>query len=420
MNPSLITVTLARKPLGEATVASNVIRYGTGALNIDGTRIPFGEDEDTGPDRVQRQQASGGNTSVKGAFGAESLVGREIPTYKEGGRWPANMLLQHLEGCTPAVCQPQCAVLDIDRQAPGSARFFKQMPHSAALSPDLLEYLHDLITPSAATTGASAGVCYTSDTIDDAWLETAPDQSCHALIMRGEPSAVAAAHMARVLLPGGHLCLVAPDECPTGHRGACAVEDAGFEIRDSILWVRDAGATHYVPKPGKAEREAGVGHLAGQRAQPRYYPVNEDARVALSDAGIDDDMADAGLLSLDAVDESLHPLFVHKVVVTGRGNSHPTVKPKDVMIRLLANVPKDQGPVLDPFLGSGTTLVACLETGHDGIGIEREAEYIEIADARVRHWDAAKAGWDAAKIVSDFKPESSDDGALDLADLLGL
>jgi hypothetical protein len=86
------------------------------------------------------------------------------------------------------------------------------------------------------------------------------------------------------------------------------------------------------------------------------------------------------------------------------GMTHNTVKPTEVMSRLLADISKDKGPVLDPFLGSGTTLLACVETGHDGIGIEREREYLEIADARVRHRDYETAGWNRATIHSDVAP----------------
>ena len=88
---------LLRKPCSEGTVAANVLRWGTGALNIDGTRVAH--DESVDMDAMQRQQATGGNSSVKGAFGAEALVGKEIAMYKPGGRWPANLVLQHLDGC---------------------------------------------------------------------------------------------------------------------------------------------------------------------------------------------------------------------------------------------------------------------------------------------------------------------------------
>jgi hypothetical protein len=42
--------------------------------------------------------------------------------------------------------------------------------------------------------------------------------------------------------------------------------------------------------------------------------------------------------------------------------------------------------VLDPFMGSGTTLVACLETGRTGIGVEINKEYCELAARRVRKY----------------------------------
>ena len=71
-------------------------------------------------------------------------------------------------------------------------------------------------------------------------------------------------------------------------------------------------------------------------------------------------------------------------VHTKKLNHHPTVKPLKLMEYLctLTKTPTG-GVVLDPFMGSGTTGVACKNTGRDFIGIEREAEYIEIARARL-------------------------------------
>jgi site-specific DNA-methyltransferase (adenine-specific) len=86
LKPAWEPCVLARKPL-VGTVAANVQRHGTGALNIDGCRIPHGEDVNM--DAVQRQQHAEG--SIAGAFGASALIGSEIATYKPGGRWPANV-----------------------------------------------------------------------------------------------------------------------------------------------------------------------------------------------------------------------------------------------------------------------------------------------------------------------------------------
>jgi site-specific DNA-methyltransferase (adenine-specific) len=66
-----------------------------------------------------------------------------------------------------------------------------------------------------------------------------------------------------------------------------------------------------------------------------------------------------------------------------RQNGHPTVKPLKLMRYLVRLVTPPGGTVLDPFAGSGTTLVAAKEEGFNFIGIELEPEYIEIAEARL-------------------------------------
>jgi DNA modification methylase len=64
-------------------------------------------------------------------------------------------------------------------------------------------------------------------------------------------------------------------------------------------------------------------------------------------------------------------------------NGHPCVKPIKAWTKLLCNVTLPGQTVLDPFVGSGTTLVACVQTGRKGIGIEIDPGYFEIAKKRV-------------------------------------
>ncbi|HOR52772.1 MAG TPA: site-specific DNA-methyltransferase, partial [Candidatus Pacearchaeota archaeon] len=65
-------------------------------------------------------------------------------------------------------------------------------------------------------------------------------------------------------------------------------------------------------------------------------------------------------------------------------NNHPTVKPVALMEYLIKLVSRENAIVLDPFLGSGTTAIACLKTNRKFIGIEKEPEYIKIAEARIK------------------------------------
>jgi hypothetical protein len=69
----------------------------------------------------------------------------------------------------------------------------------------------------------------------------------------------------------------------------------------------------------------------------------------------------------------------------GDANHHPTVKPTDLMRYLCRLVTPPNGTILDPFMGSGSTGKAAIMEGFRFIGIEREAEYLEIARARIDH-----------------------------------
>jgi DNA modification methylase len=82
LKPAHEPIVVARKPL-QGTVAANVLRHGTGALNIDGCRVAHGDDVD-----LSRRQANFDRTGYGGNSETEGVA-----TYKAGGRWPANVVL---------------------------------------------------------------------------------------------------------------------------------------------------------------------------------------------------------------------------------------------------------------------------------------------------------------------------------------
>ena len=65
----------------------------------------------------------------------------------------------------------------------------------------------------------------------------------------------------------------------------------------------------------------------------------------------------------------------------GDKHCHPTQKPSALMRKLVVAAP--EGAVLDPFMGSGTTGVACVQTGRNFIGIEIDPQYFAIAKRRI-------------------------------------
>ena len=87
---------LARKPLSENSVAANVLKHGTGALNIDACRISTSDNLNGGA------YAQDGSERWDGAenwrFKREGGAGEFA---QPAGRWPSNLILQHLDGCQP-------------------------------------------------------------------------------------------------------------------------------------------------------------------------------------------------------------------------------------------------------------------------------------------------------------------------------
>lgn len=247
LKPAHEPIVMARKPLSEKTVAENVLRYGTGAINIDASRVGFEDGIDLS--KKQRQQHSEG--AINGAFGAASLIGKEIATYKEGGRFPANFIHD------------------------GSDEVLALMPHSTS--------------KSGGKSRTNANPMSWSE--DNKYRER-----------------------------GGH-------------------DDSGSAAR-----------FFYCAKASKAERNAGLealpmvkgGSMSGVETRPDR-PTN-------------------------------HPM---------RQNFHPTVKPVALMRYLVRMVTPPNGTVLDPFAGSGTTLVAAVLEGFDSIGMELTSDYLSIIEGRV-------------------------------------
>lgn len=301
----------------------------------------------------------------------------------------------------------------------------------------------------------------------------------------------------RVLKPGAHL--LAFGGTRTYHRLACAVEDAGFEIRDMISWVYGSGfpKSHnldgdwegwgtalkpalepivFARKPligmvaeNVATHRTGALNIDGCRVMtgvtvtrhtrsagerrdcwegnsstgektlnPGRWPANlihdgsDDVLAAFPDSSgsgpartlkrgkRDDDwgMADAPADLRDAGTGSAARFFYCAKAsksdrndgcdglpdreggmrsetsgqhITRRDggapgptkNNHPTVKPTDLMRYLCRLVTPPGGTVLDPFMGSGSTGRGAVLEAFGFVGIEREAEYMEIAKARI-------------------------------------
>ena len=219
----------------------------------------------------------------------------------------------------------------------------------------------------------------------------------------------------RVLKPGGHLLAFAGTR--TQHRMCVNIEDAGFEIRDMIAWVYGSG----FPKAKSCLKPALEPITMARKPAERVQHLNIDAcRVGTSKevpASISKASQFLGEGSgFNAKEDGtgsghdpntgrwpanlIHDGSDEVVELTGdaarffycakaskkdreEGNTHPTVKPTDLMAYLCRLVTPKGGTVLDPFMGSGSTGKAALQEGFDFVGIEREGNYFEIAEKRL-------------------------------------
>lgn len=269
LKPSFEPVVLARKPL-RGTVAANVARWGTGALNIEAGRVGTSKAIPASPRRVAQGPSYGDLSNDPGTgSGWDSNI----------GRWPPNLLLTHSPDCA-AACVPWCPVRVLDEQS-------GELVHSAGVA-------------RSAGDGSHNGI-------------------------RSDVT--------------GFL------GCPAPRFG-----DTGTASRFFPTF-------RYCPKADRAERELGLYHLPKRTGGELTDREN-------GTAGLQSPRAGAGRNG-------------------GRANHHPTVKPVALIRWLIQLITPPGGTVLDCFVGSGTAGVAAVDLGFDFIGIEREAEYVEIGRARI-------------------------------------
>jgi len=141
-------------------------------------------------------------------------------------------------------------------------------------------------------------------------------------------------------------------ESPAGRWPANLIHDGSEEVTELL---NDAARFFYCAKASKKDRDEG---LEGFALKPSYM-VENGSKTAGAANGVRYDRT------------------------TVQRNNHPTVKPTDLMRYLCRLVTCPGGVVLDPFTGSGSTGKAAILEGFRFIGIEREAEYVQIARARI-------------------------------------
>lgn len=154
-------------------------------------------------------------------------------------------------------------------------------------------------------------------------------------------------------------------------------------------WRKEKGTGHLNAKKMPMRDKEDI--LIFYRKQPTYNPQFTQGEPYNGNARVGKKQQTDNYGKYEAVREDSDGKRYPKQIIdfnsVGRGGIHPTQKPVDLMEYLIRTYTNPGDTVLDNCMGSGTTGVACVNTGRDFIGIERDDKYFEIARDRI---DAAK------------------------------
>ena len=219
----------------------------------------------------------------------------------------------------------------------------------------------------------------------------------------------------RVLKPGGFFFSFSSPRLY--HRMVCAVEDAGFDIRDCFIWLytmnqpKAMNLNHFIKKmPIPEQEKIALIHSFSNWKTPQIKSCFEPIVMAQKPVegtflknmikyktslmntnvrqGINQDMFPSNVMSEQSISPIIDKVFLTNKpnkIEKGSNNSHKTVKPIAICKYLISLVTKDKATVLDPFIGSGTTAIACKTLHRNYIGIELNQEYIKIAQQRINN-----------------------------------
>lgn len=167
----------------------------------------------------------------------------------------------------------------------------------------------------------------------------------------------------RLLKPGGAFIMFC--DWKTSCEWRFHIEESKFKLKSQVIWNR----MHH-----------GTGDLTGS-----FAPMHDVIWYATKGRRI--------FNKANPYDTRPKSVLSHKRPSPSEDYGHPTVKPVGLLRELIKGTDDGtDGIVLDPFLGSGSTAVACIKEDRKYIGIEIEKEYIDIAVKRV---------YDASMIMSD-------------------
>lgn len=187
-------------------------------------------------------------------------------------------------------------------------------------------------------------------------------------------------HLFRVLKPGGYMIAFAQPRLY--HRLVVPIEDVGFEIRDMLIWEHKGGQGKAFKFDTMVERsrsidsknkKAIIEDMRGRKTpqlRPKFEPFVL-AQKPREGTFVDNWIKwHTGLLQLEFEGHQQSTVFQYDKPNLRKKYDHMTIKPPNLMERIIQMLTLEGQVVLDPFMGSGTTGVAAKTNGRSFIGID--------------------------------------------------
>jgi DNA modification methylase len=383
LKPAHEPICMARKPLSEKSIAENVLKHGTGGINIDGCRIPF-DMTDTNPatNPLYRQennykmpepgQESNGAvsfTSSKNEISQEGRFPANIMFDEEAGKIldeqsgiskstgsvrkkdtetdPSNMDFKHKEGENS---NPYAG------QSGGASRFFycpkvSKKERNAGMNGSI-----EIFTPTIKLVYLLEKNVWEKEDLETELADT--DKSLQKVI---DEYIIMEDNKWNIGSFGNYIM----EQFLKEDKSITETEINSTTILETLnSWIQNHTRTY-------------IAELFGEMVKDIKFV--EDANKKSTTLNIILQKKDGYSQSVKNVE--LKGLW--SININQSKSSHPTVKPIKLMEYLIKLVTPKGGTVLEPFMGSGSTGIAAKNLGMSFIGIEKEEEYFEIAKQRI-------------------------------------
>jgi len=372
LKPAHEPICLARKPLSEKTLVDNFIKYGTGGINIDESRVAANWKEERPESWFNSGKSRSGNPTYDGNLKSltESTVGERL---NDAGRFPANLIHDNSEEVRE--CFPETK----------SGSHKAGQPRNAESKTSYVLHNVTTFTDEGSSGNASRffkSIIYqakSSKAERNKGLDNTLTVKYNGSICKNKKEEnMVAVQLLQKVISEQELVSFSTEESGENIMVQCQLDSLSTILTETkriiglkIYHLLMLSLTNDSTQVANSEMEVG-GNLAESVADLKRWLLTTtkgNQELALGASRV--------------VLETLQ-LISEKENWKNLGNFHSTVKPIALMEYLIKMVTPKGGIVLDPFMGSGSTGVATKLNGYGFIGIELNAEYIKIAEKRIQ------------------------------------